>query len=160
MKLAFRVTTICACLLSLITSIFGDFAFLKVFSYPERPAPGNWNFPNLWPSMRLPHPGPQITTKIMPGVGPTLTIAKTRSVLQHPPRPVPPLLRNSRVYPSHHLIRPVNICTRCLPWRSWRHEVRPSHPQGRFGTPMTRLGQKVVIIPVLLRTARLSRASG
>lgn len=159
MKLAFRVTIICVYLLSLITSTFEDFAFLTAFSYLERPAPGNWNFPNLRPPTRLPHPGPQITITIIPGVGPALTIARARSVLQHPPRFVPPLLRSLRVYPCHHLIRPVNICIHCLLWRLWRHEARPGPLQGRYGTLMIRLEQKVAIIPVPLRTARLSRAS-
>jgi len=156
MKLAFRVTIICVCLLSLITSIFGDFVFLTAFSYLEKPTPGNWNFPNLRPLTRPPHPGPQITTTIIPGVGPILTIVKARSILQHPPRPAPPLLRGLRVYPCHHLIRSANICTHCLLWRLWRHEARPGRLQGTF---TTRAEQKVAITPVLLRTARLSRAS-
>jgi len=158
MKLAFRVTIICAYLWSLITSIFGDFAFLTAFSYLERPTPGNWNFQNLLVSTRMPGPGPQIMTMTIPGVGPTLTIVKARSVLQHP-RPVPPLLQGLRVYPCHHLIRSANICTHCLPLRLWRHGVRPGRLKGSRGTLMIRAEQKVAIIPALLRTARLSRAS-
>ena len=156
MKLAFRVTIICVYLLSLTMSTSEDFVFPTAFSCLERPAPGNWNFPNPRP----PHLGPQMQTTIIPGVGPTLTIARARSAPQHPPRLIPPLLRSSRVYPCHHLTRPVNRCTHCLLWRLWRHEVHPDHLQRLFGTFMTRPEQVVAIIPVLLRTVRLSRASG
>ena len=41
MKVAFRVTIICAYPLSLITSTFGDFASLTAFSYLGRLAQGN-----------------------------------------------------------------------------------------------------------------------
>jgi len=159
MKVVLRVTIICAYPLSLITSTFGDFASLTAFSYLERPAQGNWNLQNPRLSTRLPHLGPRIPTMIMSGVGATLTIAKARSVRRHPPRHVPPFLRSSRAYPCHRLIRPVNICTHCLLWRSWRPELRPGHLRQPFGMQMTRLGQKARIIPALLRTAGLSRAS-
>jgi len=159
MKLAFRVTIICVYLLSLIMSTFEDSVFLTAFSYLERPAPGNWNFPNPRPSTRPPHLGTQMQTTITPGVGPTLTIVKAQSAPQHPPRLIPPLLRGSRVYPYNHLTRPVNRCTHSPLWRLWRHEVRPDRLRRRFGTFMTRPEQMVAIIPALLRTARYSRAS-
>jgi len=150
-------TIICVYLSSRITSTFEDFVFLMAYSSLERPVPGNWSFQNP----RLPtiptHPGLS-QTMITPGVGPTLTIVKARSGLQHPPLPVPPLLRSSRVYPYHH-IRPVNIYTHFLDWRLLPRRIRPDRLRRRFGTLMNQLEQKEAIIPVLLRTARLSRAS-
>lgn len=113
MKLGCRVTIICVYLSSLITNTFEGFVFLMVFSSPERPAPGNWNFPI--PQLPMTHPDPGLLQKmIIPGVGLTPTIVKPRSVLQRPPHLVPPLLRSLRVYPCHHLIKPVNTCTRFL----------------------------------------------
>lgn len=159
MKVAFRVTIICAYPLSLITSTFGDFASLTAFSYLGRLAQGNWNLPNPWLSTKPPHLGPRVPTMIMSGVGPTLTIAKAQSVLRHPLHHVPPFLRSSRVYPCHRLIQAVKICTHCLLWHLWHREAHPDHLLQPFGMRMTRLEQKVPIIPALLRTAGLWRAS-
>jgi len=159
MKLAFRVTIICVYPLSHITNTFEDFTFLTVFSYPEKPAPENWNIPSPWLSTGPPHLGLQILTMIVSGVGSTPTIVKARSFPPRPPHPVPPLLRSSRVCPSHHPVPPVNICTHCLPWRLWLHEIRPARLKRRHGMLMTQLEQKVPTIPAPPRTARLSRAS-
>ena len=158
MKPAFRVMIICAYLLSLITSIFGDFAFLTAFSFPERPALGSWNLLNPRSSTSQPHLGPQIPTTIVSGVGPTLTLAKARRV-RRPPRPVPPLLRSSLIYQCHHLILPVTICTHCLRWPLWHHETRPGRQLRHFGILKTQLERKVSIIPVLLKIVGLSRVS-
>lgn len=158
MKLAFRVTIICVYLLLPITSTFGDFAFLTAFSYLERPAPENWNFPNLPPPTRLPRLRPQVPKMIIPGVGPTLTGAKAQSVLRHPPHPAL-LLQSSRVHLYHHLIRTVSIHTHSPLWRLWHREVRPGHPLCHLGTLKTRLEQKAHTILALPRTAGLSRAS-
>jgi hypothetical protein len=159
MKLACRVTIICVCLSSPIMSIFEDFAFLTASSSPERPAPGNWNSRKVQPWTIPPHPGLRTQAMIAPAVGPTLTIVKLRGVPRPPPRPVPPLLRSSRVYPYRHLTRQANICTHFLLWHLLPRRIRPGRPRRHPGTPMTWLGQEEGIIPALLRTARLSRAS-
>lgn len=160
MKLAFRVTIICVCLLLLITSIFGGCEFLTAFSYLERPVPGNWKLPNPWLPTRPPHLGLRMPMMIISGVGPTLTGVKARSIPRRPPRPVPPFLRSLvQAYPCHHLIRPVSICTHCPLWRLWRHEAHLGRPPRRLGTFTTRLEQKMCITPAPLRTARPSRAS-
>lgn len=159
MKVAFRVTIICASPLPHITSTFGDFASPTAFSYLERLAQGSWNLPNPWLSTRPAHLGLRIPTTIMSGVGPTLTTAKARSVLRRPPRHGPPFLRSSQAYPCHRLIRTANTCTHYLLWHLWRREAHPGHRQQPFGMRMTRLEQKVLIIPALLRTAGLWRAS-
>lgn len=140
-------------------STFEGFALLMVFSSPERPAPGSWNFPKQPPSTMPPHPGLQVQTMIIYGVGLIRTIAKPRSFLQHPPPLVPPLLRGSRVYPHHHLIQPAKICTPFLHWRLLHRKIRPARPQRGFGTLTIQLEQKGVITPALLRTAKLWRAS-
>lgn len=157
MKLACRGTIICVYLSSRITSTFEDFVFLMAYSSLERPAPGNWSFQNPRSPTTPTHPGLS-QTMIIPGVGPTLTIVKARSGLQHLPLLVPPLLRSSRLYP-YHRIKPVNICTHFRDWRLLPHRIRPDRLQRRFGALMNQLEQKEVIIPDLLRTARLSRAS-
>jgi len=159
MKVAYRVTIICVYQLSLITSTFGDFASPMAFSYRERLAQGNWNLLNPWLSTKPPHLGPRMPTMIISGVGPTLAIAKAQSVRQHPPRHVPPFLRNSRVYQCHRLIQAVNTHTHCLLWHLWPHEAHPGHLRQLFGIQTTRLERKVPIIPALPRTAGLSRAS-
>lgn len=159
MKLACRATIICAYLSLLITSTFEDFAFLMAFSSPERPAPGSWNHLKPQPWTVPPHPGPRMQTLITYGDGPTLTTVKGLSLHQHPPRPVPPLLRSSRVYPRHPLIQPAKICIPFLPWRLLHLKTRPDRLQPLSGILTIQLEQKEVIIPVLLRTARLLRAS-
>jgi hypothetical protein len=159
MKLACRATIICVYLSSLITSTFEDFTFLKVSSSLERPAPGSRNFLKPQASTRPPHLGPRMQMMIMCGVGLTPTIVKARSVLQHPPRLVPPLPRGSRVYPCHHLVQPVKICTPSPVWRLLHRKIRQGRLQPRFGTLTIQLGQKEVIILALLRTARHLRAS-